>query len=47
MSSCFWVCPETDCTRTGLKWKQEVAWHQQWHVRRSEKAARIAQYLAD
>ena len=45
MASCFWVCPELDCTRTGLKWTQEVEWHQQWHHRRAEKIARIAEYL--
>lgn len=47
MASCFWVCPEPECTRTGLKWKQEVISHQQSHARKSAKLARIAQYLAE
>ena len=45
MAACFWVCPEPGCTRTGLKWRQEVRLHKQSHLQRYEKLARIEGYL--
>ena len=46
MATCFWVCPEVGCTRTGLKWKQEVDLHKQYHISQKDKLARIAALLA-
>ena len=46
MATCFWVCPEVGCTRTGLKWKQEVDLHKQYHFSQKDKLARIAALLA-
>ena len=46
MATCFCVCPEVGCTLTGLKWKQEVDLHKQYHISQKDKLARIAALLA-